>query len=156
MKKDLKLLTASSEDISELYDLQKTAFESEAEMIGSRNIPALRETKQESKNDFVNWKVLKLINTSNAIVGAIRYKKHNGKIEVGRVMVHPDYRKQGLAQWLLQEVDKEHPYDVKELYTCTKSWININLYKKMGYKVHHEVCQDDGLTYVYMRKYSSK
>lgn len=156
MNKDVKSLVAVYEDIPELYNLQKIAFESEAEMIGSRKVPTLQETREDFTNDFANWNVLKLVNNSNLIVGAIRYKKDNDKIEMGRLMVHPDYRKKGLAQLLLNAVDKLFPIEVKELYTCTKSWINIALYKKMGYVFHQEFTENDGLTYVYMRKTYTK
>lgn len=37
----MKIVRAKEEDISELYKLQLLAFESEAEMIGSRDVPAL-------------------------------------------------------------------------------------------------------------------
>ena len=49
---------ATRKDIKELYDLQLRAFESEAEMIGSRNVPALMETYEHSCEDFDNWSVL--------------------------------------------------------------------------------------------------
>ena len=67
-------------------------------------------------------------------------------------MIHPDYRRCGLAQKLLAEVDVLYPDAVKELYTCTKSWSNIKLYEKMGYKAYKEHREDSGLSFVYMRK----
>ena len=54
-------------------------------------------------------------------------------------MVHPEYRHRGLAQQLLAEVDHTYPDKIKELYTCTKSWINIRLYEKMGYRSFKEL-----------------
>ena len=49
---------ATSADVRELYELQLRAFESEAEMIGSRSVPALMETYEHSLADFGNWTVL--------------------------------------------------------------------------------------------------
>ena len=49
---------AKEKDIKELYDLQLRAFESEAEMINSRNVPALMESYEENRADFINWTVL--------------------------------------------------------------------------------------------------
>ena len=40
---------AKEKDIRELFDLQLRAFESEAEMIGSRNVPALMESLEENR-----------------------------------------------------------------------------------------------------------
>lgn len=146
------LVRATIDDSAELYELQLLAFESEAEMIGSRDVPALLESKEHHKEDFPNWITLKLLDDSGKIIGAIRYKKVDDIVDVGRLMVHPDYRHQGLAKRMIAEVDKAYPHDIKELYTCTKSWINIDLYQKMGYHAVKEVTEDSGLSFVYMRK----
>ena len=143
---------ACKDDISELYELQLLAFESEAEMIGSRDVPALMESREHHRDDFSNWTTLKLVEPPGRIVAAIRYRRGCGIIDVGRLMVHPDYRRKGLAQQMLAEVDAAHPHEVKELYTCTKSWINIRLYEKVGYRAVKEVTEDSGLSFVYMQK----
>ena len=148
----MKMLTATANDIEELYALQRLAFESEAEMIGSREVPALQETRDDHAKDFSHWITLKLVNESNHIIGSIRYKKSQDIIEVGRLMVHPSYRRQGLAQQLLAEIDRRCIDQSKELYTCTKSWSNILLYKKMGYTPISEHKEETGLSFMYMRK----
>ncbi len=148
----MKMMQAAAADITELYKLQLLSFESEAEMIGSRSVPALLETEEEHRQDFHNWHTLKLVNDAGAIIGAIRYRKTDDIIEVGRLMVHPAYRHQGLAQQMLTEIDKAYPHTTKELYTCTKSWINIRLYRKMGYIAVKEHTEESGLSFVYMRK----
>ena len=148
----MKLIPATEQNIPELYDLQLLAFESEAEMIGSRDVPALMESREHHREDFSNWTTLKLVNDAGEIVGAIRYRPDGELIDVGRLMVHPDYRHRGLAQMMLEEVDRACPDKVRELYTCTKSWINIRLYTKMGYTAVKEVTENSGLSFVYMRK----
>lgn len=148
----MRILKANKNDISELYALQLLSFESEASMIGSRQVPALLETEDENAADFANWDTLKLVDDNGKIIGAIRSKRNNGIIEIGRLMVHPDHRRRGLAQFMLSEIDKAYPSDIKELYTCTKSRINIRLYEKMGYKAYKEHTEESGLSFVYMRK----
>lgn len=148
----MKILPAEIKDTPELYQLQLLAFESEAEMIGSRDVPALQETAEENRADFTNWHTLKLINDAGKIIGSIRYRQENDFIEVGRLMVHPSDRHRGLAQALLAEVDRLCPGETKELYTCTKSWSNIRLYEKMGYKAYKEHTERTGLSFVHMRK----
>ncbi len=143
---------ASIGDAKEFYNLQLLAFESEAEMIGSREVPALQESREHHREDFNNWKTLKLVDDAEVIIASIRYKVFDDMIEIGRVMTHPDHRLQGLAQKLLDEVDKTYPDKMKELYTCTKSWKNIRLYEKMGYESYSEVTEPSGLSFVYMRK----
>ena len=111
----MEIVRADISDVSALYQLQLLAFESEAEMIGSRDVPALLETKEDSAKDFSNWITLKLVSDSEEIIGAIRYRQNGGIMEVGRLMTHPDYRHQGLAQCLMSEVDLACPNAPKEL-----------------------------------------
>ena len=148
----MKIIMADINDVPELYELQLISFESEAEMIGSRDVPALIETKEENEKDFASWNTVKLIDDFGKIIGSIRYRKTGDVTEVGRLMVHPNYRRKGLAQKLIAEIDLICPEEIKELYTCTKSWTNIKLYEKMGYKAFKEKTEPNGLSFVYMRK----
>ena len=148
----MKITNAEKVDIPQLYQLQRLAFQSEAEMIGSCEVPALQETEEEFCSDFANWTTLKLLNNAGEIIGAIRYRLSLNFVEVGRLMVHPNYRRRGLAQKLLAEVDLKCPGLPKELYTCTKSWVNILLYEKMGYKAYKKHTEKTGLSFVHFKK----
>lgn len=148
----MKIVRADTSDIPELYRLHLLAFESEAEMIGSRQVPALLETESENALDFCNWVTLKAVDDSGRIAGAVRYRKSGDVTEIGRLMVHPESRRQGLAQRLLSEVNRLCLGETLELYTCTKSWSNIRLYEKMGYSAFKECTEESGLSFVYMRK----
>lgn len=148
----MKIVRAEARDIPELYRLQLLSFESEAEMIGSREVPALMESEEENARDFVNWNTYKMLDDAGKIVAAIRFRENGSLVEVGRLMVHPACRRRGLAQQLLQKADTACPGKTKELYTCTKSWTNIKLYEKMGYKPVKEHTEESGLSFVYMRK----
>ena len=74
---------AKEKDIRELFDLQLRAFESEAEMIGSRNVPALMESLEENRADFRNWTVLVKRNDEGRIIGAVRFREESDHIEIG-------------------------------------------------------------------------
>ena len=148
----MKIVKATESDILELYRLQLLTFESEAEMIASRLIPALMESEADYSGTFNQWHTYKMVDDAGKIIGGIRYQYDAGVVEVGRLMVHPDYRQQGLARKLLGFVDEQCSQDRRVLYTCTKSWINIKLYTKMGYKAVREIQDDTGLSFVYMEK----
>ena len=143
---------ATKKDIKELFDLQLRAFESEAEMIGSRNVPALMETYEHNREDFDNWSVLVKKDESGKIIGAVRFQPIDNHIEVGRLMVAQKYRNQGVATALMHAVEEITKASVFELYTCTKSYININLYEKLGYRAFKEEQGEEDLSFVYMRK----
>ena len=146
------IVKATESDILDLYRLQLLSFESEAEMIGSRMVPALMESKEDYNDAFNQWHTYKMVDDTGRVIGGIRYQYDDGVVEVGRLMVHPDYRQQGLARKLLAFVDEQCSQDRRVLYTCTKSWINIKLYTKMGYKAVREIQDDTGLSFVYMEK----
>ena len=143
---------AEEKDIRELYDLQLRAFESEAEMIGSRNVPALMETREENRRDFRHWTVLLRRDEAGAIVGAVRFRKEGDHVEIGRLMVAPEYRNRGVATGLMGAVEELTRESRFELYTCTRSYININLYEKLGYRVFREEQGEKDLAFAYMRK----
>ena len=143
---------ATEKDIKKLYDLQLHAFESEAEMIGSRNIPALMESYEENEADFKNWTVLVRRDDSGRIIGAVRFRKKGDHVEIGRVMVDQECRNQGVAIGLMTAVEELTQGKVFELYTCTKSYININLYEKIGYRIYKVEQGEQDLSFAYMRK----
>ena len=143
---------ATENDIQELFELQRRAFESEAEMIGSRNVPALMETYEENRREFADWTVLVQRSQRGEIIGAVRYREAGDYVEIGRVMVAPECRNQGVAIRLMQAVEEQTGADAFELYTCTKSWINLRLYEKLGYRTYKEEQGENDLAFAYMRK----
>ena len=149
---DKRIDIAKEENIKELYELQLRAFESEAEMIGSRNVPALMESYEENRSDFINWTVLIRRDDAGGIIAAVRFRKVEDHIEIGRLMVNQEYRNQGLAISLMSAVEEFTGENVFELYTCTKSYININLYEKLGYRTYKVEKGDRGLSFAHMRK----
>ena len=143
---------AKEKDIKELYDLQLRAFESEAEMINSRNVPALMESYEENRADFINWTFLIKRDDSGKIIGAVRCRENGDHIEIGRVMVAQEHRNRGIATDLMTAVEELTQAKAFELYTCTKSYININLYEKLGYKIYKVEQGPSDLSFAYMRK----
>ena len=102
---------AKEKDIRELFDLQLRAFE-------------------ENREDFRNWTVLVKRNDEGRIIGAVRFREESDHIEIGRVMVAQEYRNRGVAIGLMTAVEELTQAKTFELYTCTKSYININLYDR--------------------------
>ena len=68
----MRIIPADINDVPKLYQLQLLAFESEAAMIGSRDVPALQETEEEARRDFANWENFKLEDDDGTLIGAIR------------------------------------------------------------------------------------
>lgn len=62
------------------------------------------------------------------------YTIHSNYCYIQRVMVHPDYRRHGYAQEILNYVEKQKFSSIRLLTRNTNTY-SVNLYTKLGYKV---------------------
>ena len=142
---------AGLEDLQEILQLQYLSYQSEAALFGSRDIPPLKQTLDEVIAEYKNGIVLKMTD-DDVIVGSIRAKERNGTVYIGKLMVHPDYRRNGYGRSLLTEIEKYFPNKRYELFTSTRSTGNIRLYQNLGYKMFDRKAITDELQFVYMEK----
>ena len=142
---------AGLEDLQEILQLQYLSYQSEAALFGSRDIPPLKQTLDEVIAEYNNGIVLKMTD-NDVIVGSIRAKERNGTVYIGKLMVHPDYRRNGYGTKLLTEIEKYFPDKRYELFTSTRSTGNIRLYRNLGYKMFDRKAITDELQFVYMEK----
>ncbi|MBQ3366414.1 MAG: GNAT family N-acetyltransferase [Acidaminococcaceae bacterium] len=142
---------AGLEDLQEILQLQYLSYQSEAALFGSRDIPPLKQTLDEVIAEYNNGIVLKMT-VDDVIVGSIRAKERNGTVYIGKLMVHPDYRRNGYGTKLLTEIEKYFPDKRYELFTSTRSTDNIRLYRNLGYKMFDRKAVTDELQFVYMEK----
>jgi ribosomal protein S18 acetylase RimI-like enzyme len=142
---------AGLEDLQEILQLQYLSYQSEAALFGSRDIPPLKQTLDEVIAEYNNGIVLKMTD-DDVIVGSIRAKERNGTVYIGKLMVHPDYRRNGYGTKLLTEIEKYFPDKRYELFTSTRSTDNIRLYRNLGYKMFDRKAITDELQFVYMEK----
>lgn len=148
----MKIVKAQKEDLKEILDLQYLAYQSEAALFGTKDIPPLKQTLDEVTDEYNSGVVLKMLDENNRIIGSVRAKESNGTVFIGKLMVHPDFRGNGYGTMLLKEIEEYFPKKRYELFTSTRSVSNIRLYEKLGYKIFDEKPIDDELTFVYMEK----
>lgn len=126
---------AGLQDLKEILQLQKKAFITEAELHGNYNIEPLKQTYDSILSDFEKYSFLKAVN-GNVIIGSVKFRVINHIVWVGKLIVDPLFRKQGLGRKLLLEVEKINPEAVKfQLFTAASSIQNIRLYEAVGYVV---------------------
>ena len=143
---------AEYKNLQEILNLQYLAYQSEAELFGSKDIPPLKQTLDEVIEEFNNGIILKLTDENGAIIGSVRATEKNGTVYIGKLMVHPDHRCKGYGTKLLSEIESCYPDKRYELFTSTRSVDNIRLYEKVGYKIFDRKPVDDELVFVYMEK----
>ena len=142
---------AEPTDLSDILRLQYLAYQSEAELFGSRDIPPLRQTLDEVIEEYNSGIILKMTD-GDKIIGSVRAKECDGTVYIGKLMVHLDYRCRGYGSRLLAEIEHYFPNKRYELFTSTRSVNNIRLYQKAGYKPFKEKAINDELIFIYMEK----
>lgn len=142
---------AEYNDLPEILKLQYLAYQSEAALFGTQDIPPLKQTLEEVVDEFNAGIILKLV-TDNRIIGSVRTKEQGGTAYIGKLMVHPEHRCKGYGSVLLSEIEKCFPDKRYELFTSTRSKDNIRLYEKNGYTAFTSKKINDKLEFVYMEK----
>ncbi len=139
-------------DLQAILQLQYLAYQSEAELFGSRDIPPLKQTLDEVLEEFRSGIILKMVDDKNAIIGSVRAQERDGTVYIGKLMVHPEHRHKGYGTMLLSEIEKCFPDKRYELFTSTRSLDNIRLYQKLGYIIFARKAVNDELEFVYMER----
>ena len=105
----MNITQVNLDDLSEILQLQYLAYQSEADLFGSRDIPPLKQTLDEVIAEYNDGIILKMCDDSGKIIGSIRAKENAGTVYIGKLMVHPDYRHNGYGTQLLQEIECRFP-----------------------------------------------
>lgn len=143
---------AAKEDLREILDLQYLAYQSEAALFGTADIPPLKQTIEEVIEEYNKGIILKAVDENGVIIGSVRAYSENGTAYIGKLMVHPQMQKRGIGSMLLSAAENEFPRHRYELFTSTKSISNIRLYEKHGYRIFREEAVSQELSFVFMQK----
>jgi len=142
---------AQKEDAAEILRLQYAAYQSEAILYNDFSIQPLKQTLEQSIEEFQESIVLKAVNDGK-IIGSVRAYEKGDTAFIGKLMVLPGYRDMGLGKRLLQSIENEFQVKRYELYTGAKSKKNLALYEKNGYARFKTEEAAPGLAFVYMEK----
>jgi ribosomal 30S subunit maturation factor RimM len=81
------------ENLSKILQLQKLAYLSEAKLLNNYSIKPLTQTMEELEKEFFKIIILKVEDEqTNEIIGSVRSYKENGRVYIGKLMVHPNYQ----------------------------------------------------------------
>lgn len=146
------IVRAEKRDLQNILDLQYLAYQSEARLFDSQDIPPLKQTLTDVEDEYQKGIIIKALDEDKTIIGSVRAFCDNGTVYIGKLMVHPSKQGQGIGTRLLIEMEKQYPNQRYELFTSTKSEKNIALYQKLGYKSFAEEQVTEELRFVYMEK----
>jgi ribosomal protein S18 acetylase RimI-like enzyme len=149
----MEILQATVADAVEILALQKLAYQSEAERYNNYDIPPLKQTLDEIKDQFGNHIFLKVVSKGRTI-GTVRAYEENGTCYIGRLAVHPDSQNRGIGTALMKAIEDYYKPQRFDLFVGSRSDKNIYLYKKLGYTIYKTEkygCGD--IEIFYMEKY---
>jgi GNAT superfamily N-acetyltransferase len=143
---------ASVDDSAAILALQKLAYQSEAALYNDFSLPPLTETLEDFRSQFGSRVVLKAVDQGR-IVGSVRACRDGKTCRIGRLIVHPDYRRRGIGTQLMRRIEAACGTAERfELFTGHKSANAIRLYERLGYEVFKQEPVHDRLTLVFLEK----
>ena len=129
---------ANKSDAEEILSVQKTAFQTEAEIHNMYDIQPLGPVLKASHN--------------GRIIGSARAHINGNIVTICKVVVLPEFRGRGIAKALISELENICPASRYEIYTNSKSYWNISLYKSLGYTAYGERIDSSKLTFTLLAK----
>lgn len=147
-----QILKADISDAQAILDIQRAAYQIEAELYDNFDIPPLTETLEDLEDQFSDYTILKAV-VDDKLVGTVRAYEDEGICHIGRLAVDPAMHRQGIGTALMNAIEQEFYADSYELFAGEKSVNNIKLYEKLGYEIFKTgsvVCGD--VKVYYMRK----
>jgi len=104
---EIEITFASANDASEILNLQKLAYRSEAEIYDDWTLPPLHQTLEEITREFTTHVFVKAV-CNCRIVGSVRARKMGTTCCIGRLIVDPDFQNHGLGTRLMLEIENAH------------------------------------------------
>lgn len=152
-KSKVTIEIASITDFHEILDIQKKAFVQEAELYQKFDIQPLTQTYEDLLLECSSKVVLKAV-LDDKIVGSVRASQSEDLCHINKLVVLPEYQKQGIGSKLLAGIEKCFPNaKIFNLETGLKSENNIRLYTKFGYNIVKKAFFHDNVEAVFMEKY---
>jgi len=140
------------EDAKAILDLQKLAYQSEAQFYNDFTIPPLVQTLEHLEAEYQTHVILKTV-MNGVIIGSVRAYDENGTCHIGRLIVHPAHQNKGIGRQLMSRIEEEFGHCMRfELFTGSKSTKNIAYYRKLGYQIFRYERLNDSVEFAFLEK----
>lgn len=144
---------AELSDAAEILSLQKLAYQSEARLYNDWTLAPLTQTLEGLRAEFARSVVLKAM-AGERIVGSVRGRIEGPSCAIGRLMVHPAFQRQGIGSLLLRAIELACPEATRfELFTGSRSALNLRLYEKHGFVAARTQALSPELSLVFLEKH---
>ena len=148
----MKIETATVEDVPELLELQYKAFRPVAESVNWLDAPNLTESVEHALGEFPRYTTLKMLSDDGKIIGSVRGRVEGGSLYIGRLMVLPEYQKNGYGRILLHEIQSVLSHNRAWLDTCGELPKTVAFYEREGFRKFATKYFENGHTWISMEK----
>ena len=135
-------------ECAEVLELQRKSYKIEAELIGTDEIPPLKETFEQLQGcgeTFIGCYI------DGRLAGAVSYIKEGKVLDIHRMMVHPDFFRRGIAKKLIAQLE-EIKHSEMLVSTGSANTPAIKLYEKLGFERHNDSLVGNGLVIANFKK----
>ena len=151
LEKTVRLLNMTDFMVAQrVLEIQKLAYRIEADLIGFEGIPPLHETLadlQQSAETFAGYYV------DDVLAGVLSYTLINTTLDIGRLVVHPDYFRQGIGRSLVEFAETVSGIEQVIVSTGALNTPACQLYERLGYQLLEEVKLVEGLVIARYKKW---
>jgi ribosomal protein S18 acetylase RimI-like enzyme len=146
----IKKIDISNRKIAEeVLNVQIPSYKVEANIIGSYDIPPLKDTVdklQQCGESFFGYYL------QGDLCGAISLKIEKEEIDIHRLIVDPKHFRKGIAQCLLDFVEKQEGIERIKVSTGSKNTPAVSFYKKNRFQKVNEVIVNEQISLTFFEK----
>ncbi|SOC43210.1 GNAT family N-acetyltransferase [Ureibacillus acetophenoni] len=138
-----------SKDAEEVLNVQIPSYKVEAEIIGSYEIPPLKDTVntlQHCGETFFGYY------ENGELCGVISIKVDRDQVDIHRLIVHPNHFRKGIAQLLLNFIETDFQFETIKVATGSKNIPAVRFYLKNGFQKVKEVIVNEQLSLTFFEK----
>ena len=148
----MKIEIANIENVPEILNLQYKAFRPVAEFLNWLDAPNLTETVEHARGEFLKYTTLKMLSDDGKIIGSVRGCIEDGSLYIGRLMVLPEFQKNGYGRILLREIQSILPHNRAWLDTSGDVPETVSFYEREGFRTFESKRFENGVSWIFMEK----
>ena len=148
----MQIELAVKQDIPALLDLQRKAFGSRCKLLDWEDALPMTETEDHALEEFAQNTTLVVKNEDGQIIASIRGSMEKDSLYMNRLMVLPEYQRQGIGKLLFREIQRLLPHERAWLCVLQQERFAHDFYMREGFKPFMTEDARHGLTWVYMEK----
>lgn len=146
----IKIIDISVRDnAKDVLNIQIPSYKVEAEIIGSDEIPPLKDTVktlQECEEIFFGYY------EDEELCGAISLEVEDNVVDIHRLIVHPTHFRKGIAQKLLDYVTRNFEAEKIKVATGSKNTPAVSFYKKNDFENIKEITVNENISLTFYEK----